>query len=338
MNASSSKLPVAGLLLGIFLITGCSATVEDERTKTFTVAPGGKLVIDADRGSIDILSGGEGKLDVRVHRKVTRSSESRAREVLDAHEVTFRQDGDTVSVQARSTKTWERMGWWGQNFGVRYEITLPRRFNVDLKTAGGSIAIQELTGEVRAYTSGGSLKLGVIDGPVTCKTAGGSIRIVSAAGPVDAHTSGGSISVDQAKAPAKLGTAGGSIRVKQSRAALQVNTSGGSIDLGEVGAAVEATTSGGSIHAGFVRVPESDCRLETSGGSVRVTLPADANLNVDARTSGGHVTCDLPVMVQGEVKRNQLVGKLGNGGPLLRLRTSGGSVSIQKSGATAASW
>lgn len=331
MNAPTSRfLPAAGLLLGIFLITGCSATVEDERSKTFTVAPGGKLVIDADRGSIDILPGGDDKLAIRVHRKVTSSSESRAREVLEAHEVTFHQDGDTVSVRARSTKTWERLGWWGHGFGVRYEITMPRRFNVDLKTAGGSIAIEELTGEVRAHTSGGSLKFGVIDGPVTCKTAGGSIRIASAAGVLDAHTSGGSITVDEAQAPTTLGTAGGSIRVKEARAALKVGTSGGSIELGEVGAAVEATTSGGSIRAGFVHAPESNCRLETSGGSVRVTLPEGANLNVDARTSGGHVTCDLPVTVQGEVKRNQLVGKLGSGGPLLQLRTSGGSISIQK--------
>ncbi len=330
MNAPTSRLPAAGLLLGIFLITGCSATVEDEQSKTFTVAPGGKLVIDADRGSIDLQPGSDDQLDIRVHRKVTSSSERRAREVLEAHEVTFRQDGDTVSVRARSNQSWQHLGWWGGGFGVRYEITLPRRFNVDLKTAGGSIAIAELAGEVRAHTSGGSLKFGVIDGPVTCKTAGGSIRIASAAGVVDAHTSGGSVSVDEAKAPATLGTSGGSIRVKQARAALKADTSGGSIELGEVGAGVEATTSGGSIRAGFVRAPESNCRLATSGGSVRVTLPADANLNVDARTSGGRVTCDLPVTVQGEVKRNELVGRLGSGGPLLQLRTSGGSISIRK--------
>lgn len=330
MNARIPRFPLAGLLLGVLLTAGCSAVVEDHPSKTFTVAPGGKLVIDADRGSIDIVSGGDNQIDIRMHRKVTSGSEKKAREVLEAHEVTFRQDGDTVTVRARSTKDWQRWGWWGRGFQVRYEITLPRRFNVDLRTAGGSIAIADLSGEVRAHTAGGSLRFGTIDGPVSCKTSGGSIVIASATGVIDAHTAGGSISVDDAGAPATLETSGGSIRVKHAHAALKVGTAGGSIELGEVAAAVEASTSGGSIRAGFARSPESDCRLGTSGGSVRVSLPEGANLNLDARTSGGHVSCDLPVTVQGEVKRNVLVGKLGNGGPLLQLRTSGGSIHIQK--------
>ncbi len=330
MNACLSRCSLAGLLLATLLTAGCSAVVEDHLSKTFTVASGGRLVIDADRGSIDVISGGESQLDIRVHRKVTSGSEKKAREILATHDVTFRQEGDTVTVRARSTKEWKSWGWWGGGFQVRYEITLPRRFNLDLKTAGGSIAITDLNGEVRAHTAGGSLKFGSIDGPITCKTAGGSIAIASASGAIDAHTAGGSISVGDAQAAANLETSGGSIRVKAAHGALKADTAGGSIELGEVAAAVEASTSGGSIRAGFAHSPELDCRLVTSGGSVRVSLPEGANLNLDARTSGGHVTCDLPVTVQGELKRNELIGKLGHGGPLLHLRTSGGSITIQK--------
>jgi hypothetical protein len=95
---------------------------------------------------------------------------------------------------------------------------------------------------------------------------------------------------------------------------------------------VDANTSGGSITAAFADAPKQDCRLETSGGGITILLPENATLDVDARTSGGRVISDLPVtmVVQGEQKRNELVGKINGGGTKLTAHTGGGSVHLKK--------
>jgi hypothetical protein len=49
---------------------------------------------------------------------------------------------------------------------------------------------------------------------------------------------------------------------------------------------------------------------------------------VDASTSGGGVNSDVPVTIRGRVSRNALQGDLNGGGPLLRLRSSGGGVRV----------
>lgn len=337
MVAAAGLLPVSGLL------TGCSYTeagVSDaawaepspnDLQQNFAVVPGGRLVIDADRGAIEVASGTDDTVRVEVRRRLVRTSEKRAQELIAAHKVTFDQTGSTVTVRARLDSGIRSWGSWGSGLRVRYFVTVPRRFDVDLKTAGGSIKVPERIGAVVAATSGGSLDLGTIEGPVNGRTSGGAIKVASATQPIEVRTSGGSIEIGTAQAAAKLGTSGGSIRVTEARGPLEAETSGGSIRVNQALETVNASTSGGSIHVVLASGSNGDCRLSTSGGNVTVGVPAGVNANLDARTSGGSVRTDLPVTVQGQVKHSAIEGRLGEGGRLIRLRTSGGSIHINQS-------
>ena len=46
-------------------------------------------------------------------------------------------------------------------------------------------------------------------------------------------------------------------------------------------------------------------------------------------SSGGPVHCDLPVTMEGRVASDRLRGRLNGGGALLRLRSSGGGITIK---------
>lgn len=338
----AAALACFSLLVGASLQTGCSrmeaaadktADVESvpaDLHRSFAVTAGGRLVIDADRGTIEIATGSADTVQVDVLRKVTRGSAKKARQILAAHQVTFDQDGSTVRIRARLKDGLKSWRGWGSGLQVRYVVQVPSRFDLELKTSGGSITVPDLTGTVVAGTSGGSIKLGAITGPVTCRTSGGNIAVATGTDTIEAHTSGGNVEVGTAQQSAKLETSGGSIRVNEARGPLHVETSGGSIRIQKAQASVEASTSGGSIQAGLAAPLGGECRLSTSGGDVKVTLPLGINAELDARTSGGSVRSELPVTVQGEVKRSGLQGRLGDGGPLIRLRTSGGSIHVVK--------
>ncbi len=142
------------------------------------------------------------------------------------------------------------------------------------------------------------------------KTGGGSIYIEDLKGNVDAKTSGGSIT---------LGDIDGDVEVK---------TSGGSIRVEEVAGNINAHTSGGSVRAKLSKQLTDDCKLTTSGGSVSVFLTPKMAVDIEASTSGGRVRSEFDV--DGTVKKTKIVGTINGGGPLLKLRTSGGSVSINE--------
>jgi len=184
----------AGLLLGIGTVVGAS---EYDRNieKAFQVSPGGKLIVQADRGSMKVNSNGD-EVHVRVLRRVKGGSQAQADELFTNHEVTLKQDGNTVSIIGRNKKDRFRFGSIRQpSLQVHYEIAIPKQFDVDLKTSGGDINLDHVAGSATLKTAGGNVFLTTAHGAVVARTAGGDIRADSIVGSNDAKTSAGNIEV-----------------------------------------------------------------------------------------------------------------------------------------------
>jgi len=336
-NMKTSKV-IAGLLPCVSLLSAAwvlaASDVEDKLTKSFEAKPGGKLVVEADRGSIEVKSADANQVEIEVFRKVSRESQAKAEEILKNHEVKFSLDGNKVQVHAEFKRGLTDGGWRdkGRNLQVRYQILVPKQFNVNLKTAGGSIKVADLIGEARGQTAGGSLSFGQMDGPIYGRTSGGGISVAGCKGGVDLETSGGSIHLGEVQGDTTAHTSGGSISLKKTNGKTAVGTSGGGIEAADVRGSIDASTAGGSITANISAQPTGDCRLHTSGGSIKVSLAEKVAVDVDAKTSGGRVVTEVPVagVVQGEHKPNVLRGKINGGGPALSLETSGGSIYLQK--------
>lgn len=287
------------IIIAVFFIflTGLAfSSIEDAITKSFSVEPGGTLFLESDIGSIEVQAVEGNTLEVEVIRKVKATNEKKAKKILEDFEIEFSQSGKDVYIKAE----YERHGWqkfWdsvSKRLRVKYIVSVPRIYNLDLKTKGGSISVEDVEGKVSSRTSGGSLYFDHILGDVNGRTSGGSIRINIAKGDVDAHTSGGSITVE------------------------------------EVAGTIRARTSGGSVKAYISHQPESNCRLTTSGGSITVYLEEGIGVNVNARTSGGRVQTEFPVTLRGTINKRSLKAKINGGGPELYLRTSGGSIYLRK--------
>src|SRR5262245_57251307 len=132
----------------VLVLTQATCSAEDFEQnigRNFNVTPGGKFILDADRGSVEVKTDARNDVVIRVLRKVKDGTKTEADEIFKNHEVTISQDGNEVVVTAKD-KTKGRSSW-GRNrphLEVRYEIGLPNRFHVELKTAGGNIALDDL--------------------------------------------------------------------------------------------------------------------------------------------------------------------------------------------------
>jgi DUF4097 and DUF4098 domain-containing protein YvlB len=309
-----------GGALVVLLLLACGTLSADTRIeRELALDSGGKFILDTDTGSVEVVGGaGSG---VRV---ILSSSKDDFESMYDVH---FEERPGEVEVRVdrkRKVSSWFRSGP-----GVRFRIEVPSGAEIDIDTAGGEIEAREIGAAARLDTSGGEIRASRIGGPLLADTSGGAITIEEVDGDVDADTSGGGIRIDSVRGNVRADTSGGSIAITGVTGDIHADTSGGSIKIDEAGGQVRADSSGGPIRVSFGPGNASGGSLSTSGGGITVTLDATVGLDIDASSSGGSVEFDMPLTVQGRVSKNAVKGKLGSGGELLKLRTSGGGIEIR---------
>ncbi len=318
-------------LAAIFSITlGCAAlaSTEENINKRFAVQQGGSLTVDVDFGAIEVTTGEGNEVVVDAWRKITRGKKADEEAFLRDNPISMVQDGANVTVRCKAK---QRISWgWRNKNEAKYTVTVPSRYNAKLGTSGGGIGVTGLTGDVNAHTSGGGLKFAHLTGPLKGETSGGSIHVEQCEGELHVNTSGGRIDVSGGGGSVEGHTSGGSVAVSDFRGPANVGTSGGGIRIEKVAGEITGSTSGGSIHAQLVSPIEAPVKLSTSGGGVTVLVSGQAVFNLDAETSGGSVSSELPVTMVGKLDRHRLKGTVNGGGKDVFLRTSGGSIRVNK--------
>ena len=216
--------------------------------KSFQVTSGGQFVLQADRGSVDVKTDGANQVQVHVYRKVSGGTKANAEEQFDNHEVTLTQEGNKVVVAAKN-RTNKHFSWGINRPGmeVHYLINIPKKFDVELRSAGGNVQLADLDGEAIARTSSGSIKVGRVSGKVDLSDAGGNIYVIEAGQSLAAKTSSGSVEIEKAEGNTEISDAGGNIRVAEAAGDVTANTSSGSVRIGKAKGDLEIKNAGGDI-------------------------------------------------------------------------------------------
>ena len=229
--------------------------------------------------------------------------------------------------------------------------------NVNAETGGGSIDAGAIGGDLSLRTGGGSIKVGSAKGKISAESGGGSVTVVSGlqeatletgggsiqvercAGRVKASTGGGSIDLGDIGGPAEIETGGGSIRLASAKGPVRAETGGGSIELNGVPSA-RAETGAGGIVAKFISSGDrSDSTLETSAGDITVYLAPNLNISIRAsiEVANSHSIhtdfSEIRVSSEGGDYGPRTVtaeGNLNGGGPVLKVRTTTGDISIRR--------
>ncbi len=312
MNTSLRFILAAGFATVSAVIV--QARVDRVVEKFFSVTGAGTLRVETQGGEIRVSPGNDSVIRVTAKQNIRANSEAEADELLKKLELSFDLNGNDLRVVSKYDRrpSGFRMGSWPP-VQVDFVVTVPANYATALHTSGGSITVGDLNGKAELRTSGGGIKLGKMGGVVDAKTSGGSIALEGARGAVELKTSGGNISVGRVAGTADL------------------STSGGSIKIDAVANTLRAHTSGGSIRANITGPLKEECSLSTSGGSVRVSVDKTAAFRLDASSSGGDVDAEglTLTLEKASRDRSRLAGAVNGGGPLLKLRSSGGGIAVR---------
>jgi len=290
------------VILACMLAATGSQAAEKAFDQRFTAAPGGRLTVDADSGSVAVI--GHDSRDLIVHAEITGTSD-----YLSRVQVSAVQSATGVIVTERVTHRF--FDWFDLSLPprrVRFTIEVPRDYPVDIRTSGGGLDVSHLKASLRG------------------RTFGGSVILQDVLGSVDTHTFGGSIVARDLDGPTELRTFGGGISVSHCVGDLDVRTAGGGIRLDDIDGRVSARTSGGSVSARMRA--NRGISLKTSGGGISLVLAANVRASIDARTTGGNASSSIPLSSVRIAARNELRGDINGGGESIVLRTFGGGIHI----------
>lgn len=268
------------------------------------VRSGGRLKLDAEFGHIEIKTGDVQKAKIELTRSIWAPDEVRAKELATMQMVECSSDDGNLSIRSTMSPELRNTKERSPFKEIKFIVTVPKKYNLVLRTAGGHIQVMDIAGKVELQTAGGHLSLANVEGPVVAKTEGGHIKLGDTKGNVEAHTSGGHIT---------LGRVQGTVRAE---------TSGGNIRADEVQGFMTARTSGGNIVATLTKQPAEECKLVTDGGSVQVSLAKDLKLALNVQVAGGKIMSPFSSV------KGKLNHQLNGGGPALNVSTNGGNAQI----------
>jgi hypothetical protein len=110
---------------------------------------------------------------------------------------------------------------------------------------------------------------------------------------------------------------------------MELETVNGGLSLVDVAGDVHGTTSNGGVTAELSgdRWRGAGLDVRTSNGGVRLYVPANYSAQLETGTVNGGMNIDFPIAAQGSIGR-RLSTTLGSGGPLVRVTTTNGGVSV----------
>jgi putative adhesin len=239
----------------------------------------------------------------------------------------------SVPLTALSATSIDTFHWSGH-------VTAGQR--IEVRGINGSIHAQPAAGEsveVIAYQSGRSVDPASVGVQVVEKDGGitifavpqGASRACSEAGPAQDE---GDVNLDfTVSVPAGVHfvarTVNGRVEAQSLHADTEAHTVNGDVVLSTTGAA-QGDTVNGSITASVGKVT-TPLKFSTVNGAISLEMPRGSAARIHANTQNGPIHSEFPLVTGGQFPAQHADGKIGRGGPEVKIATVNGSISVRRS-------
>jgi DUF4097 and DUF4098 domain-containing protein YvlB len=255
---------------------------------TFAVQAGGELRLEAMNGTVSV--GSWDRDEMRVRATHGRGS------IIDID-----RRGSGVSIEAEHR---------GMPQAVRFEITVPRSYSVDIE--GINLAV----------TADG------FRGNASIENVEGAVVVRGVTGVVEAESVSGSVTLDNVRGDMSIATVNQAISISSSRGNVEAETVNGSIVMRNVDAvSVEASTVNGLVeYIGTVH-DNGSYFLGAHNGEITMGIPEQANARVAVATHNGRVESDFAVRMGGAIDR-EFSFTVGSGSARIELESYNGTIHL----------
>jgi DUF4097 and DUF4098 domain-containing protein YvlB len=104
----------------------------------------------------------------------------------------------------------------------------------------------------------------------------------------------------------------------------------GRVDVAQAGTASKLSGINGGVALALLSLGEGGLHVSGVNGGIEIGLPAALNAEIDVHSVNGGVSSDLPITVVGEMRRGEMRGRVGEGGPPITITGVNGGVKLRR--------
>ncbi len=249
-------------------------------------------------------------------------------------------------------------------------VTVPAALNLIVNANHGDVRVNSLTGPVVVTANHGDVEVGAIDGKVSLhvNNGGSSVSAHNVTGALTLEGHANDLTIADIGGPVQLtGEFFGTTHLERIRQAVNfrtsrtafelarldgeveispnadlsadqaagpvvINTRNRNIKLDRISGDLSVTNRNGSVDLTSAP-PLGNVTVENRNGSVDITVPKDAGFSVEAQTTNGNLENDFSFATEDTNNRKTFAGTVGAGGPggpLIRINSSQGDISLHK--------
>jgi len=305
------------------------------------------------------------RIIVDVTKTIKAANEKQAGELQDVLKYSIVQEGSRYRVISNYNRDQNRVR--GRRFQTSLAVKVPKKSSLSINNRNGSVEVSDLVGDQNIDNGFGLTALRRISGTIQIKSRNdtviveditgnatidnqfGNVEARRVAGRLDVDHRNGEVDVEGIKGDAKVNSEFGSINATDIQGALTVEARMTSVEalrvennvtvetqfnyvkLEDVKGAVWVENSHGNVEVRYLQPPRNNVRLSTKFAEVRLVLPASSSFSVDAETRHANISTDFDdLSIREERDRESLNGRVGSGGPEVRIENQNGNIEIIK--------
>lgn len=349
-------LKILLILIPLFMFVFHLTTQAEKFTftlhKEFVSGINPSLKVENTSGEIKIESHQENQIIIDAFKVVEADDSGEAERLADQIEILIEKHEEELEIKTKYPSLkfrsfWDRVfSFDGKNSGyVDYRIMVPEKIRLDVSSISGEVKISNITGEVgvsstsgnlwikritgalNLETTSGDVEISMIGGDVTVSGTSSDLELFDIKGNVDVSSTSGNVSAEGVVGSVQIDNTSGDLFLKGIRGSIEATTVSGAMVIEQIEGGLHLESSSGDMEVTTKILPQYEYYGETVSGYIHCLLPKDCDAEVKLETTSGSLDCKIPLTLT-TISRNLLKGKLGQGGPRLKLITTSGDIEL----------
>lgn len=312
--------------------------------------------IDIPRGNITVVADDANQIRVSVTKRARGANEEQAKQRANDAGIEITEMDNTYVVRRRAGS---------ENFvRLDLEIRVPRKTVLTVRTASGSANIQGFEGDLKVDADG-DVEIRDVTGNVEAKVDGdaliigttGDVRVDGSCDDIEiADVTGGATircgftgrttlrniakqvffksartELQAGALPGRMVIGSGDLEISDAPKDVTLTTQNYDILLDNVAGQISVENRNGDVEVRMPKAPTAAISISNQRGGVELVLPANSVFEISATSDRGDLDTDFSgLTVDDRNREKRIEGKVGNGGPKIRLSSTYDDVRLRK--------
>ena len=281
-----------------FLMAVGTAWTAQPVSETYPIGPGADVDIDVLSGTVTIVAGSDGVVEVT----------GTLGDGVESLEIDGDVDGVYIEVE------YDEHYHGKQQVDTDLTIRVPAGVVLSVETVSASISVDGVTGEL------------------DLEAVSGSVDIVTMPAALDVETVSGNISVESAPADSDVSSVSGKIEIRAAGGSIDVeNVSGKTMIYGGIIDDGDLESVSGDITCHAIPGPDGSLDIETMSGTITLMIDTTLVASFDLSTFSGSIENQVgpePTRTSKYTPGKELYFNTGSGGPNISLESFSGSIKL----------